>query len=80
MGAGLYDTPLIYDHDPVGVFDGGQAVRNDDAGASFFNRLQRRLDVPLGFRIKRGSGLVHDQDRRILEQRARYGQTLPLSA
>ena len=40
----------------------------------------RLLHLPLGFRIERGGGLVEQDDRRVLDQRARDRDALALAA
>src|SRR5262245_10174738 len=42
--------------------------------------LDRALNLPLGFGIERGSGLVEEDDRRVLEQRACDCDALALAA
>ena len=48
--------------------------------AALHQRLQRGLHLPLGFGVERRGRLVEDQDRRVLEQRARDRQALALAA
>ena len=67
-------------HDAVGVFDGRQAVRDDQRGAALHQPVQRLLHRALGFAVQRRGGLVEDQDRRVLVDRARDRQALALAA
>ncbi len=53
---------------------------DDDGGAPFAQRLETRLDMLLGDVVHRRGRLVHDQHRRVLEERARNRQALALSA
>ena len=48
--------------------------------AALHERLERLLDVALGFAVERGGGLVENQHRRVLEERARDSEPLPLPA
>ena len=66
--------------DAVGVLDGGKPVGDDEGGAVFHQAVERVLDLALGLGIHRGGGLVQQQDRRVLEQRAGDGQPLFLAA
>ena len=48
-----------------------EPVRDEDRRASVNQRLERRLNVALGFRIQCRGRFVENQYRRVLEQRAR---------
>src|SRR5262245_19427463 len=78
--ATLDDAALVHDDDLVGVLDGGQAMRDHQRGAVAHEFDQRGLDAPLGFIVESRRGLVEDQDGRVLEQGARDGDALLLSA
>ena len=80
MGATLDDAAVLHDDDLVGVFDGGEPMRDDQRRAIAHELDQRLLDAPLGFVVERRRGLVEDQDGRVLEQRARDGDALALAA
>ncbi len=60
------------------MLDGGQAVRNDESRAIADQLLQGCLDMPLRLRIQRRGGLVENQNRCILQQRARDRDPLAL--
>ena len=55
-------------------------MRDDERRAVVHQLLQRILDEALGLGVERGGRFVEDQDRRILQQRARDRDALPLSA
>jgi hypothetical protein len=80
MGAALGDTAAVEDDDLVGMDDRRQAVRNDDGGATTLDRLERAEDRRLGAAVQGAGRLVEDQDRRVLEQRARDRDPLFLAA
>src|SRR6185437_5361833 len=77
--AGLRQAAALEHDDAIGLFHGRQAMRDDERGAVAQQLRQRLLDVALGLGIESRRGLVQDQDRRILEQRARDGDALALS-
>ena len=66
--------------DAVGAFNGRQAVSNDQRTATAHQLIQCGLDVALGLGIEGRSGLVEDQDRRILQNGTGDGQSLALTA
>ena len=80
MGALLGNAAPLHDHHAVGMFDGGQAVCNDQRGAALHQALQRVLHQPFGFGVERRGCFVQNQDGRILVQGPRNGQPLTLSA
>jgi hypothetical protein len=51
-----------------------------DRGAAAHQRVERGLDLALRFGIERRGRLVEDQQRRVLEERARDGDPLALPA
>src|ERR1700693_4120724 len=55
-------------------------MRDRDDGATSGKFFQGHLDLLLRFRIKRRSGLVQKQDRRVFQKRARNGHPLLLAA
>ena len=69
---------VAHDKDQIGVFDGGQAMRNDKAGASLCQLIHRPLDQKLGAGIDRRGGLVKDEHGRILQHGTCNGQQLLL--
>ena len=80
MGSALGDPPVVEDEDAVGVADGAQAVRDEEARARAHDALERALHDRLALGVERARRLVEDQDPRVLQQRARDGQALPLAA
>ena len=80
MVAGLDDAPLFHHGDQIRVLHGGQAMRDDDGGAALHHFVQGRLHMALRHRVERRRGFVENQDRRILQQRPRDGDPLPLPA
>ena len=80
VGAALGDLAVVEDDDLVGVPDGRQAVRDRDRGAARARGVDGLLDRLLGLRVERARGLVEDEDRGVLEQRARDRDALALAA
>ena len=78
MGAVLDDGSVLDGEDDVGVADGGEAMRDRDGGSALDERLKRLLDDALAFGVQRRRGLVEDQNRWVLEDHARDGQSLAL--
>ena len=80
MGALLDDPAGVQHDDTVGVLHGGQAVRDDQRGATAHQAFQRGLNLTLGLVVQGRGGLVQDQDGRVLDQGARDRQALALAA
>ena len=78
VGAALHDLAALHDDDLVGITDGAQAVRDDDARAAA--TAQAFIDMLLGGRIQGAGGLVEDQDGRLPDQRPGDLETLALSS
>ena len=78
--AGFDDHAVLHHQDAVGVGDGVQPVRDHERGAVLAQMRHRILHQPLGFRIERGGRLVEQDDRRVLDQRARDRDALALAA
>ena len=55
-------------------------MRDDERRAVPHQVRQRLLHQPLGFGVERRGRLVEDQDRRVLQERPRDRQPLPLAA
>ena len=51
MAAGRDDPAVLQHDDPVGAADGGQAVGDDQGGATLQQRRQRALDFQLGVTV-----------------------------
>ncbi len=62
------------------MHDRRQPVSNDDGRAALAKLGQRFLHLQFGFGVKRGSRLIEQDDRRVLDQGARDGDALPLAA
>ena len=77
----MFDDPAaLVDEDPVGAQDGRQPVGDRDRRAPLHQAFEGRLDESLGDGVERGGRLVEDEDPRILEQHARDGDPLLLTA
>ena len=77
----LFDQAPVFNHDhAIHAFDGGQAMGDDEAGPAFAQHPECLLDMAFRFCIERGRCFVQDQDRRVLQQRARDGEPLALAA
>ena len=80
MRALLDDVAVVHHDDAVGLFDGGQAVGNDDAGAAVHQTLQGLLDEAFGFVVKRAGGFVQEQYRGVFQDGAGDGYALALAS
>ena len=80
MRALLDDPAAVDDDDAVGVTQGGETVRDRDGGAPLGEGIERALDLLLGFGIEGGGRLIEDQNARIVDQGARNGNALALTA
>ena len=76
MTAPLYDSSLIEYEDFVGIPDGAQTVRDDQARAT--PSPKALIDEMLGQRIERARSLIENHQRRIAHQTAGDLQALPL--
>jgi len=74
--ATLNDPAELHDKNLVCAPYRGEAVGDDEAGASRQQAPQRILDHAFGGVVHARSRLVEDKDRRILEQRAGDGEAL----
>src|ERR1022692_2381119 len=75
----LHDTAVVDDQHPVGDFDGGQPVRDDQRGAPGQDGAQGLLHEPLARDVEQRGGLVEYQHRRGGEEGAGEGDELPLA-
>src|ERR1017187_7114628 len=80
VGADFADLPLFEHHNLVRPAYGGKPVRDDDYGAVLHQVGQRLLYQHFALRVQVAGGFVQDQDGRVLEQGARDGEALALSA
>ena len=76
--AGILHLPVLHDHDPVGVEDGGQAVGDDEGRPPVQQFLEGGLNQELAGGVEIAGGLVEDEDVGILQQRPRDRQPLLL--
>src|SRR5205807_1570003 len=74
------DLAVLQDHQPRGVTQRAQAMRDREGRAAPDQPRDGVLNLPLGVRIDGGSGLVEDQDTRIVQDRAGDAHPLPLAA
>jgi len=80
VAALLGDLPSAEHDDVVGAADGRQPVRHDHRRAAADERLQRRLHELLALSVERGSGLVEEEDARVVDDGARDRDALLLPA
>jgi len=80
VAALLDDAALVHDDEPVHGRDGGEAMGNRDHGLTFHQIEELLLDGGLHLGIERAGGLIQDQDRRVLQEHARDGDALALTA
>ena len=77
----IFDQAAAREHDyAAGLLDRMQAMGDDEGGATGQQASSRSLDQRLVGGIEVGSGLVEDYERRILEEGARQGDALRLTA
>ena len=69
---------MVQHQDLVGVLDGREPVRDDEARPAPHRLRGRRLDLLLRLGVHRRRGLVQHQDGRVHRQRPREGEELPL--
>ena len=79
MGALLPEAALVHDHDLVGMLDGGKPMGHHNGGTACHQPVHGILDQGLGLCVDIGSGLVHDQNGRVIGQGPGEGEKLPLS-
>ncbi len=80
MRSHLNHFALIEHKDQIRDHHRLDAVRDDEGRAVLHQRVERFADLRLCFQVHGGGRVVEDQDTRILQQRARDGHTLLLSA
>ncbi len=79
MGAVLYDVSLLQHHDLVGIPYRGEAVGDDEGGASGHQTVHAVLHKLFCAGVNGAGGLVQDQHRRIRNGGSRNAQELPLT-
>src|SRR4051812_5409656 len=76
--AALDDPALLKDEDAVGVADGAQPVRDDEARPPHHQPAQGLLHEPFALTVERAGRLVEDEDLRVLQDCAGDAHALPL--
>jgi hypothetical protein len=72
--------PPLQHHHPIEIAQRRETMRDRDHGAAAHQPAERFADRFLGFAVERGGGLVQQQDRRVLQERARDRDALALAA
>src|SRR4051794_22277315 len=75
-----HDPAAIHYDDAIGIADGGEAVGDDERRTAFAEPGETREHFTLAQRVEGRRRLVEDQDRGVLEKRARHAEPLPLAA
>jgi hypothetical protein len=78
MGARVRELPPAKDQDPIRPADLAEPVRDDESRAPPGNAEQGALDLVLRGAVDGARGIVEDQDARVREEGARYGDPLLL--
>src|SRR5688572_7632009 len=77
----LLDDLSFFEHDqPVRRLERRQPVRDGESRTSLDETVQRLLDLLLGVAVDGAGGLVEDQDARVVQDRPRDADALPLAA
>src|SRR5439155_11565979 len=76
----LADFSVFQDENLVCAANGGETVRDDESSSAKHQVGERLLHEHLGLRIQFGGGFVQNENGRILQNRARNGDALPLAA
>ena len=77
--AALDDLPILDHQYQVGLAYRGQPMGDHERGPVLDHLGQRALDVVFRANVNAGGRVVEDEDGRVQEQRASYGQALALS-
>jgi hypothetical protein len=80
VGAHLHDPAALQHHDPGGVADGEQVVRDDDGGPAGHQAAQRGHDALPGAGVEAGGGLVQEEHGGVPDHGAGDRQALALPA
>ena len=80
MRALLNNMPFVHHDNAVGIFNSGQAVGDDDAGASVHQVFQSLLHQMFAFVVECAGGFVQKQDGCVFQDGAGDGYALALSA
>ena len=77
----VFDDLACLEHDhPIEIAQGRQTVGDRDHGAPAHQPAKRFADRLFRFAVERRGGFVEQQDRRVLEDRPRYGDALALAS
>ena len=79
MGTGFLDGALVEDEDILNIFDGGEAMSDDNGGGFFQGILDIILDEGFGMGVDMGGGFVEDNDFGIMGESASKGDELFLA-
>ena len=79
MVAAFHDMPPIHYNDQVRIADGGQPVRDHEAGPSRCKAGKSPLDLHFGIGIDVAGGFVQDQHGRVRQHHAGDGEKLLLA-
>ncbi len=80
VAANLANLPRFDDHDAIGVHHRREAMRDDERCAAVHEPPQRIVDEVLRLGIQSRSGLVENENWRVLQKRARNRYPLALAA
>ena len=80
MGAQFHDAACGEDGDSVGIAGGGDAVGDEDGGASLHHGAQARENGLFGVGVYAGEGVVQDEDAGVAQDGPGDGGALFLTA
>ena len=75
----LAQASFVEHENAMRVLNRAQPVRDDDRGAAFEQAVERLADQQFGLGVHTGSGFVENQELRVVRQRARETDELPLA-
>lgn len=79
-GCADFDDAALFQHDDaIGFLHGGEAVGDDESGASFHRGVESLLHQYFGFGVERAGGFVEQQQRCVLQDRAGDRDALALA-
>ena len=67
------DVAVLHQQNIVRIHDGGQTVRNDEAGSVFHQSLHSLTDLDLRPGIHGRCGFVQNEDHRVAEEHSGNG-------
>ena len=80
VSAHLYGTTTTDHNNTVSIVDGGEAVGNDNGGATFPGLVQSFLDYLLTLRVQGRGGFIEEKDLGVTDQSPSNGNSLLLSS